>query len=270
MFFSNTFKHITKQTKNLTRYKHADTHWVSSDFHQSFITIKTLYFQSVVRKKVHAVDKALNHFDDFYEQVYSKNWLLIRKALLKKAHKYVAVLNYYGDIEETKKNLELRGALNMRTLFNLEKGYIQEQLNQNKRDKALEEIFKIDAELENELKDSKESENSSKTFDAKDFSLKTSLENAEFDTRRLINTQDALSTELLHEFIPATKIKGKEDFFLESSHYKMYDQNTKFNVKIEREFDFHFPEHLNIYCFEEGNKSEFDSPKKSTTGLYVY
>lgn len=108
MFFSNTFKHITKQTKNLTRYKHADTHWVSSDFHQSFITIKTLYFQSVVRKKVHAVDKALNHFDDFYEQVYSKNWLLIRKALLKKAHKYVAVLNYYGDIEETKKKFRTK------------------------------------------------------------------------------------------------------------------------------------------------------------------
>ncbi|XP_057658006.1 5-methylcytosine rRNA methyltransferase NSUN4 [Diorhabda carinulata] len=245
MYSYSILKYLTRETKILVRYKHPPNHW------------------SVVRKKVHPVDKALNHFDDFYEQVFGKNWLAIRRALLCK-NKYVAVLNYYGDIEDTKYNLELKGALNMRVLFDLEKSYIREK---TENIDIVEEISETVQEFDNQPKDAIVE---TQKLQAKDLSLKSSLEKAEYDTRRLVNVQDALSTEILYEFIPTTKIKGKEDFLLESTHYKLYDQNTQFGVNVEKEYDFHFPDHLNIYCFEEGNKSEFPSPKKSITGVYNY
>ncbi|CAG9838689.1 unnamed protein product [Diabrotica balteata] len=251
MFSYSIFKHITRETKKFVRYKHPAHHW------------------SVVRKKVNPVDKALNHFDDFYQQVFDTKWLSIRKALLGK-HKYVAVLNYYGDIQETKYDLELKGALNMRTLFNLEKGYLKEEIANNKKDRLLEEVFRIDEQLNEKIDEAVKENPTPKKFEAKDFSLKSSLEKAEIDTRRMVDTENALSMEVLHEYIPATKIKGKEDFILESSHYNLYDQNTQFGVQIEKEFDFNFPDHLDIYCYEEGNKSGFESPKKSITDVYNY
>ncbi|KAJ8927575.1 hypothetical protein NQ314_019940 [Rhamnusium bicolor] len=121
-------------------------------------------------------------------------WDSIRKGLLGK-RKYVAVINNYGDSEETMSNLEHMGAINMRTLFNLEKGYIQEELEKNKR---------------------------------------------------------------------------KEDFIPESSHYRLYDNESQSGFKVEKEYDLHFPENLNIYCYEGDSESDFDSPKRGSTGVFNY
>jgi hypothetical protein len=223
--------------RQFVRHKHASDHW------------------SVLRKKNQPVDKALDHFDDFYKQVFKNNWEWMREGLLGK-RKYVAVVNNYSDCEETMAKLELQGALNVRTLFKLEKQYISEKRTRLEKRRTLKQIQKLDQEME--LKEIK-----------RNLSLEASLENAEIDERRLVDARNALSGEILHEFVPATKIKGKEDFIPESTHYQFYN-TEQFNVKIETEYDFHFPEHLNIYCFEEGNESEFEPSPSGSTGVLNY
>lgn len=226
-----------------------------------------MYLQSVLRKKIHPVDKALNHFDDFYKQVFDKQWLSIRKGLLGN-RKYVAIINNYGDSEEAMTKLELGGAINMRTLFKLEKGYIQEKLERNTRKSRLKQIFRMDEAMEQVIQNNTEKEITK--VNTKQLSLESSLENAEYDTQRLVDSKNALSAEILYQFVPATKIKGKEDFIPESSHYKLYDNDSQFAVNIEKEYDFHFPEYLNIYCYEAESKNDFESPKTSSTGVLNY
>lgn len=95
--------------------------------------------QSVQRKKIHPVDKALGHFNDFYSEVFSSDWNSIKDALLRK-QKYVAVINNYGDVEDTVAKLEATGALNLRTLFNLEAQYLKEGGEGEKKNKTLKRL----------------------------------------------------------------------------------------------------------------------------------
>lgn len=66
-----------------------------------------MYFiQSVIKKKIHPKDKALEHFDDFYGSVYGKQWKSMRLALLS-PHKYIAVVNNFGNPEKVSQELEV-------------------------------------------------------------------------------------------------------------------------------------------------------------------
>lgn len=89
----------------------------------------------------------MEHFDDFYKKVYEESWPSIRHGLLGQK-KSVAVINYYGDSDETITNLENNGAINMKRLFDLEKEYIKERRDTYIRNKSLEQIYKMDAEME--------------------------------------------------------------------------------------------------------------------------
>ena len=84
------------------------------------------------------------------------------------------------------------------------------------------------------------------------------------DEKRMIDPE--VSTGGLYEFVPATKIKGMEDWIPESEHYRYYQTTTDFPLSIETEKDFIFPEHLSLYTFEMGNCSEFCKPNKCLTG----
>lgn len=235
----------SSKLQQFIRHKHAPDHW------------------SVLRKKVHPVDKALNHFDDFYKQVFTKKWGSIREGLLGK-QKYMAIVNNYADDKETMRNFELMGALNVRTLFKLEKQYLIEDFEANKRLKALKRIRKLADE--SEISD-KSAEEKDKEPAAVNMSLKQSLEKAEIDVNRIV---DGNNVEILSEFIPAAKIKGMEDFISETDHYKFYDTTSNFNVNIEREYDIHFPENLNIYCYEMENTTDFEAAKLGSTGVLNY
>lgn len=154
-------------------------------------------------------------------------------------------------------------------MFDLEKTYITESLEKNRRQKSLEQIWKLDRKMEMESKKVSESTENVTKNEQKDFSLETSLLNAEYDITRLIDQRNALSSSVLYEFVPATKIKGMEDFILESDHYKYYD-NSEFPVRIEREYDFNFPKHLDVYTYEQSNHTDFIAPKKGSTGVFNY
>ncbi|KAL3273459.1 hypothetical protein HHI36_014903 [Cryptolaemus montrouzieri] len=101
-------------------------------------------------------------------------------------------------------------------------------------------------------------------------SLESSLKDAKIDFNRMIDATSTSTSEVLQEFIPTTEIKGMEDFIPESNYYAYYDQSSNSNVKIEREFDIDFPENLNVYSYEIGNNSSFESPKKGSTGVFNY
>lgn len=195
-----------------------------------------------------------------------KTWERIREGLLGK-QKYVAIVNNYADDEDTCNTFEVDGAINVRRIFELEKDYIREEAKQSKRNNALNEIFRMEKQMDKNVQ-SQENEHEKEEFSAKKFSLESSLNSAELDSRRLIDTQNALSTEILHEFVPATKIKGREDFIPESSHYKLYDDSSKFTVNVEREFDLHFPQKLNVYCYM--SEEDFKPSLKGKTGVLNY
>ncbi|KAF5291402.1 hypothetical protein FQR65_LT01712 [Abscondita terminalis] len=219
------------------------------------------FLRYFIEKKVGAIHKALDHFDSFYKDIYRSNWPCIRAGLLGK-QKYVAVINNYGNVEDTITKLEKNGALNMRTLFNLEKGYIADAVSKKRQIRYLEKIWKTE---ESVCQTKSKVLHKNKT---KNLSLEESLSNAHIDSSRLINEDSMLSTSILSQFLPATRIKGKEGWIMESDHIKYFDQNT--SVNSIKEYDFHFPEHLNVYCYERDNFSKFEGPKRGDTGVYNY
>lgn len=60
-------------------------------------------------------DRALDHFDKVYSVVYGEKWKSIRAALLTK-HKSVALINNFADPMKTCHELELSGAINLKSL----------------------------------------------------------------------------------------------------------------------------------------------------------
>lgn len=75
----------------------------------------------------------------------------------------------------------------------------------------------------------------------------------------------------LYEFIPATQIKGgREGWIPETQHYKYYENTSEYAVSIEPENKLHFPEHLDVYCYEKSNHTPFDSPRKCVTNVLNY
>lgn len=88
------------------------------------------------------------------------------------------------------------------------------------------------------------------------------------DNTRMIDPE--ISTGGLYEFVPATQIKGMEDWIPESEHYRYYQTTADFPLEIEPETEFLFPEHLSLYTYEMGNCSEFRSPHKCLTGKQFY
>lgn len=189
----------------------------------------------------------------------------------------------------------------MKRLFELERKYIKENWEANKRKKDLERVWKTE-QIENDNNDNtSHDENNTESSISKtasintvndevykkenpseenlrkvetlqekpDFSLESRLKEAEIDISRMVDSKNALSAAILQEFLPATKIKGKEDWIPESTYYKYYE-NSDFPFKVEKEYEFRFPNHLNVYSFERSNQTEFEPPKRGKTGVYNY
>lgn len=100
-------------------------------------------------------------------------------------------------------------------------------------------------------------------------SLEKAIEDdSNIDASRIIDAEN--STSGLYEFIPSTKLKGMEDWVLESDHYKYYSKTTEFPLNIEIEEDLEISENLHMYTYEKGNVSEFVRPRPSSTGVSTH
>lgn len=98
-------------------------------------------------------------------------------------------------------------------------------------------------------------------------SLAQSLRNdSEIDESRIIDAANN-ATAGLYEFIPSTKLKGAEDWVLESDHYKYYSQTTDFPLTIENEAKLNIADNLHMFTYEKGNVSTFMRPRQSSTGV---
>lgn len=204
-------------------------------------------------------------------------------------NKYAALINNYGESEETKQQIELNGGVNVRKVFELY--YDEDALQhpseqrtvsttvdksldifvQNKQKSELQTIYQNHVEEEREKMAFERQKEPSRTIDPDDVvdykkSLQKSLvEDSEYDFNRMISAEVGLLG--LQEFIPATKLKGMEDFIPESNHYQYYNTAIDFPLKIEPETDFIFPKTLDIYMYPKGDISRFTRPKRGQIGV---
>jgi 5-methylcytosine rRNA methyltransferase NSUN4 len=210
-------------------------------------------------------------------------WKSMRLAMLCE-HKYVAMVNNFGDAEKTSDLLEKDGAINMRSLYEVGKRSLAEQ---NSGIFASDNITKVESRIDQFIGLKRDNEMDS-IFSDKDNRMvsdeselvpvteeenvnykkpleKVIEEDSDIDYGRLVDP--SYGTSGLHEFIPATKIKGMEDFVFESDHYRYYSNTTDFPLKIEMDLNFKIPENLQLYTYEQGNISTFRSQRRATTGV---
>lgn len=235
-----------------------------------------------------SIDRALDHFDDFYKSVYGPKWPGIRAAMLTE-NKFAALINNYGEPGKSCETMELNGAINVRKVFEIfynelpddtihvkenvrKQTSIDRKLNQivqEKQTTELRSVYQHHAEEELEKIRLETSKDPSRVIDVEDVvnykkSLQQSLaEDAEYDRSRMISAEIGLMG--LQEFIPATKLKGMEDFIPESDHYQYYKTSLDFPLKFEHETSFKFPETLNMYIYPKCDISRFPRPKPCTT-----
>ncbi|KMQ95570.1 methyltransferase nsun4 [Lasius niger] len=240
------------------------------------------------------MDRALKHFDEFYGNVYGKSWEDIRAALLKETHKYMAVVNSFSDIDRIKSELEPHGAMNLKAIYKTYKEHIdahpcksnkKKKKKKQARDRQTESVI-TDAQISaiqshyptdyasppvslstaNEDKNEDTVEKTLQPIEMK--SIESNLNEMMLDKNRIVHPNAGLNE--LYEFVPATKLKGMEDWILESQHYGYYKEGADFSINVEKEAILMFPQYLNIYTFEESNDSQFPSPKKGSTGVLDY
>ncbi|XP_043496222.1 5-methylcytosine rRNA methyltransferase NSUN4 [Polistes fuscatus] len=266
--------------KVFVRYKHGPNHW------------------SVIRKKKTSKDKALEYFDDFYAKVYGKAWDKIRTALLQEETKYIAVVNNYSDVEKIQTTLENCGAINVKSIYDvfLENPEVNNQ--QSIKQKNSKKTTKSNGRIDNVISEKQKAEvqslyptdyepspefltstESTETNDMTD-NINKSLRSVQLksiaddcneisiDNSRIVLPTD--STTGLYEFIPVTKLKGLEDYVLESEHYEYYRKAGDFEIPVEKEKILSFPKHLKCYTYEEFSEERFPAPKKGSTGVLDY
>lgn len=216
----------------------------------------------MLRKKQAPKDRALASFDDFYGSVFGPKWKSIRLGLLCD-NKYIAMVNNFGDTQETIKRLEGEGAMNLKDVLEVTKRRISE-LKETEQVPGLkpEGSQSVGAKIEN-LLHTKRSEEESRIFPG---GFETNREYDPETANRIVDS--SYGTAGLYEFIPATKLKGMEDWVFESDHYKYYKaEDSEFPIDIETEGELTIPEHLHLYTFEMGNISMFPRAKRCVTGV---
>lgn len=237
-----------------------------------------------------SIVRALVHFDDFYNSVFGPKWPGIRASLLTE-HKFAAIVNNYGDPDKICENIEMKGAVNVRQIFetfydkkseeNIEvfnhatkKTLIDKKLDQivkKKQETEIRAIYQNHAEEEIEKLRLENDSGYSRVIEAEDVvnykkSLQQSLqEDTEYDQSRMISAEIGVSG--LQEFIPSTKLKGMADFIPESAHFQYYNTNVDFPLKFEPETSFKFPQTLNIYIYPKQDISRFSRPNKCITSV---
>lgn len=208
----------------------------------------------------------------------------MRAALLTE-HKYVALVNNFGDSESTIAALEAEGAINLRSIYNFNRtNYSEKRLNsvsnqvyasavdrrlekmvESKQESESAEIYPEGFDFPNRNDIPNSNDDSVSNVDFKKSLAQTMEEDKDIDYRRTIDA--SVGADALHEFIPATKLKGMEDWIPESDHYKYYSSTTDFPLKIEMDTDLVFPENLKIFTYEKGNVSRFVKPRRALTGV---
>ncbi|XP_076675344.1 5-methylcytosine rRNA methyltransferase l(2)10685 [Andrena cerasifolii] len=256
------------------RYKNPASHW------------------SILKKKKTSKDKALQHFDEFYGCVYGSGWADIRAALLADGSKYIAVVNNFSDSDRIRSDLELLGAVHLKAYYDVQKEHINNKLSNAKLSGARSESVQNTMEtftsntqisearsiyptnhknIPQPLKSEEDAElvkTDAALQPVKLRSIEGDLNEIDIDSDRII--ESSINIAALHEYVPATKIKGLNDWVLESDHYDFYKKGADFKVDIVEESVLPIPVHLHAYSFDKGSDAMFPSPRKGSTGVLDY
>lgn len=250
---------------------------------------------ATLKKKKTNKDRALAYFDDFYAKVYGKAWDDIRNALLQEQNKYIAVVNNFSDSDRVQIVLENHGAINVKSTYDAFMDVEREKKqksNIRRKPKKINDSSNRVHDIISETQMSQvqsiypthyESSPESITFEQtreKNVNIDKPLDpvtmksivedssNIERDVSRIVVPSEGLSG--LYDFMPATKLKGMEDWVLESKHYEYYQKSSDFVVTVEKQKVLSFPKHLKLYTYEELGETRFPPPKKGATGVLDY
>ncbi|CAD1475070.1 unnamed protein product, partial [Heterotrigona itama] len=218
-----------------------------------------------LKKMQTAKDKALEHFDEFYANVYGKKWPDIRAALLKEETKYIAVVNNFSDPDRIKSELELLGAINLKTLYSVHKenlNYFEAKRNAESQDEQnLEEVTTSEDQL-------------AELQTIHPANRPNLLEALNAESTEFVNNegQEHIELKSIDENLNEIELDTNrlDDWVLESDHYKFYNKANDFRINVEKESVLSFPEYLYAYTFERENYTRFPNPKKGSTGVSDY
>lgn len=210
------------------------------------------------------------------------------------------MVNNFGEDEKVSEMFERDGAINIRTLYEVTKRNLEDEMGkfyvdenyannalghdtkmdsifQRKRSEEINSIYADKEHAENvevpkltEENDSdRESDDENEVMeDVKKFKRpleQVIREDSAIDYSRIIDPNFVQSA--LYEYVPATRIKGLEDFVPESEHYRYYSSSADFPLKVEMETEFSIPENLQMYTYEMGNISDFRIPFRTITDV---
>lgn len=212
----------------------------------------------------------MENFDDFYGSVFGYRWKNMRIAMLCE-RKYIALVNTFGDTEKTIELMKASGAINIRNLLkNIHNAKPEFLDNENQNFDA-----KLTDFIQSKTKHDELYKGAEQSFDF-DHKIQVNYaqsmdqilkENAALQNDRLIKSEN---TGPLYEFIPATKIKGMEDFVFESDHYRYYSNKEDFPLEFTKDTKIHYPENLHVYTYEKGSTATYKPPKRGNTDVFSH
>ncbi|XP_012266662.2 5-methylcytosine rRNA methyltransferase NSUN4 isoform X2 [Athalia rosae] len=200
----------------------------------------------------------------------------------------MALVNNFSDTEKISETLQNTGAINLRTLYYAQQKLLKPRHTRNReRRKAVvskeetEDLTICEDQSQNQslaqVSDSDsddETNNGDGTPNTKQqmnlLSIADSKSEKDLDEDRIIDPNKDLVFSSLYQYIPATKLKGMEDYILESEQFDRFRDSSNLTVKVEKERKLRFPKFLNIYTYEEENDTRFKSPRKGSTGVLDY
>lgn len=143
-----------------------------------------------------------------------------------------------------------------------------DDITRKQKDREIQSIYPentLESDLPNELAyiGAKDKKQRSQQLDETPL-MNVSQATVNIDHSRMVDPEHG--TGALYDFVPASTIKGMEDWIPESEHYKYYQTTNDFPIEFELENEFTFPENLSLYTYEIGNCSEFRRPNKCLTG----
>lgn len=228
--------------------------------------------------KVTNTQRALEYFDVAYAPVYGTRWPSVRLALLSKP-KYIAVLNNFASYEETIDRFQNLGAWNIGKKYSA----IREKMRMRQEQSQTVSQNQQRGEMDEEATTGKSVRPSLIELDDDELAARARLvpkerypeeyrqraaaqSPAELEAdlaSRVIEPSEAGGSSLLMDYVPATRLKGLENWVEEADVFtdaSQGDQEIGVTV-IKQEEPIDFPKMLKIFAFEKGNISDFPQPR---------
>lgn len=224
-----------------------------------FLTTASSYLPKKIhwaklKNKKWGSDYALENFDEFYKPLYGQKWASIRLALLSQ-QKYCAIVNNFSDVDQTESILQEIGAQNIRTVFN----------------SRLKHALRItDSNCDKNTEDVHEEELLEVPTDSSDISEEeTGLDD---DSHSRFAASATYQTSKFNEFMPATRLKGLEEWVDESDYLAKLSQDNipESNFCIVKDKPTTLPEQWKIYCYKRGVVNTFPNPRMSGLNVFAY